>query len=323
MFSPKDRLDYRYFHKRSHYLAVIKSAITEAFSKDAALREVQVEWTYAMDDARRPIILLKSGKAQGLKYATEIKIHASLPSDVFTPPHLSPAKSLCRFNSTSATHTEEVDASDKSAEGTPLYAASIAHDNLHKSHLLHLHRLSTSLGPATERHLASFLALWRTWATQRAIPASRGASAWFAGMLLGWVVHGGRIGGQGGVRDRTKEVKGLGKGLGYWGCLRAVWEFVARTDFRETPVWIGHAESPIPLAQFVLPRGDGTNVNVMVDPEGMVNVLSGWEDGEVQLLRHHARETLAMLEDHSVDRFAEVFARAQRGRVGVFDEVVV
>lgn len=39
-------------------------------------------------------------------------------------------------------------------------------------------------------------------------------------MILGWVVDGGEVGKKGIKR------RGLGKGLGYWGALRAGWEFL-------------------------------------------------------------------------------------------------
>jgi U3 small nucleolar RNA-associated protein 22 len=136
-------------------------------------------------------------------------------------------------------------------------------------------------------------------------------------MLLGYIVEGGEIGGQGGVRERTKPAKGLGKGLGYWGALRAVWEFLARTDFTTTPVYIGAGESIINKADFCK-----AYKHVLVDPTGSVNVFAGWEEGEIELLRHYARETLAMLEDHSVDRFAETFLRHLDPRAGAFDEIV-
>lgn len=55
-------MNYRYFHKRSHYLAVIKKAIAKAFEGDAQLKEVHLEWANTMDDARRPIIVLRAGK---------------------------------------------------------------------------------------------------------------------------------------------------------------------------------------------------------------------------------------------------------------------
>jgi U3 small nucleolar RNA-associated protein 22 len=43
-------------------------------------------------------------------------------------------------------------------------------------------------------------------------------------MVLGWVTNGGEVG--------TKGIKrrGLGKGLGYWGALRAGWEFLGMSS---------------------------------------------------------------------------------------------
>jgi len=97
-------------------------------------------------------------------------------------------------------------------------------DTLHKSDLLYLHRLASTL--SHERALASFLALWRIWSTRRGISREKGGSGWFAGALAGWVVEGGEVGGKGGIRDETRKVAGLGKGLGGWQLLRAALEFI-------------------------------------------------------------------------------------------------
>ena len=128
---------------------------------------------------------------------------------MFPPSALQPSKSLLR--------------NDDESTSTPLYSMSILHDTLHKTHLLHLHRLSQLM---QDRTVDSFFALWRIWASRRGIAPERGGSGWFAAMVLGWVVEGGEIGGQGGDRTRTKRMRGLGKGLGYWGALRAAWEFL-------------------------------------------------------------------------------------------------
>jgi len=103
---------------------------------------------------------------------------------------------------------------------------------MHKSDLLYLHRLASTL--SQERALASFLALWRIWATRRGISKEKGGSAWFASALAGWVVEGGEMGGKGGVRGSLKRAAGLGKGLGGWQLLRAALEFVGeyRSDER-------------------------------------------------------------------------------------------
>lgn len=59
MLSPKDRMNYRYFHKRAHYLAVIKAALENAASADEELKGMEISWS---EDDRRPVIILKAGK---------------------------------------------------------------------------------------------------------------------------------------------------------------------------------------------------------------------------------------------------------------------
>ncbi|WVQ80672.1 hypothetical protein IAT38_002777 [Cryptococcus sp. DSM 104549] len=304
IFTPKDRLDYRYFYKRAHYLAVIFSELKRLSEKKGNMKGIEVEWTTAMGDERRPIVTLAAGKEQGLKSHVNIRIHASAPTGLFPISSLSPLKSLVRTSTSS---------DEPSSIPTPLYATSIMHDTLHKSHLLHLHRLSQLLTP--ERTTASYLAMWRIWAARRGIRVERGGSGWFAGLVLGWVVDGSMIGGAGGKREKVKKVAGLGKGLGHWGALRAAWEFLAHTNFNDTPVFMSTSDSGLPQHDFL-----HAFKNVLVDPTGRVNLFAEWEEGEVQLLRHHARETLGMLEDESVDRFADVFLKDQSLGPEVFDE---
>lgn len=263
MFSAKDRTAYRYFHKRAHYLAVIAEALTKAATKKGPLRGIAVEWEHA--DARRPIISIKCGKDQGLKHAIDIRIHASVPADVFQPATLFPTKSLIR------------DGDDPTP--TPLTSSSILHDTLHKPHLLHLHKLAQSL--SGERTADKFLALWRIWAGRRGLARDRGGSGWFASMILSWVVNGGEIGGQGGKRGVTKRVRGLGRSLGAWGALRAVWEFLANTDFEASPVFIASEEQVVPKPEFINAFKD-----VFVDPTGSVNIIGDWEKGDVELVSY-------------------------------------
>ncbi|OCF40806.1 hypothetical protein I317_05418 [Kwoniella heveanensis CBS 569] len=303
MFAPKDRMDYRYFHKRAHYLAVIFSALRQLIKKEGSLNGAEIQWSRAMEDVRRPIIIITAGKEQGLKHRIDIRIHASIPPSVFPLSTLSPTKSLLRTEAP-----------------TSLYSSSILHDTLQKLHLLHLHRLSQLMSP--ERTVDSFLAIWRIWANRRGLRRERGGSGWFASMVLGWVVDGGEVGGAGGVRDRLKKVRGVGKGLGHWGALRAAWEFLAHTDFECTPVFLTPStEDTISSLEFTRAFPSSP---ILVDPTGRVNIFAEWEKGEVDLLRYHARETLAMLEDETagLDHFANVFLRNQSLGPEVFDEFI-
>ena len=147
---------------------------------------------------------------QGLRHGVEIKIISATSTDLFPPSSLSPTKSLLRHS------TIPLDSP------TPLYSTSILHDTVHKHHLLHLHRLSQSC--TVERVVDSFLALWRVWASRRGVSRDRGASGWFASILLGWVVDGALVGGVGGDRARMRRDAGVGKSLNPWAALKAAWE---------------------------------------------------------------------------------------------------
>ncbi|BEJ17027.1 hypothetical protein CspHIS471_0604280 [Cutaneotrichosporon sp. HIS471] len=298
MFSAKDRTAYRYFHKRAHYLAVIAEGLKKASKKGGPLAGATIRWDNV--DAQRPIVVIEAGKAQGLKHALEVRIHASVPANTFPLATLYPSKSLVRGDDSGP---------------TPLCSSAILLDTLQKAHLLNLHQLSQSM--SGERTVDKFLALWRIWAARRGLTRAQGASGWFAAMLLTWVVQGADVGGKGGSRVATKRVRGLGKGLGAWGALRAVWEMLANTDFEATPVFIA-GEQAVPRPEFV-----GAFSDVLVDPTGTVNLFAGWEKGDVQLLRHYARETLAMLEDSTADHFADVFLQSQTLGPASFDEYVI
>jgi U3 small nucleolar RNA-associated protein 22 len=136
-------------------------------------------------------------------------------------------------------------------------------------------------------------------------------------MILGWIVNGGDVGVKG-DRSATKRTRGLGKGLGAWGALRAAWEFLANTDFAGTPVFMANEGDAIPHTEFTETYSD-----VFVDPSGTVNIIGEWERGDIELVRHYARETLAMLEDSNVDRFADVFLHNQTLGPAAFDEYLM
>lgn len=99
-------------------------------------------------------------------------------------------------------------------------------------------------------------------------------------MVLGFVVQGGEIGT---AKDRSmkKPKQGLGRGLSEWQLLRAGWELLSSTDFSKTPVYMK------PLADtYSVPAAEMINAfeHVFVEPTGTVNLLAGWEEGEISLV---------------------------------------
>ncbi|KAL7418605.1 U3 snoRNP protein [Cryptotrichosporon argae] len=309
MFSAKDRTAFRYFHKRLHYLAVVKAALDRASTGGGALAGTTTAWATPYD-FRRPIIILSAGKEQGLKHAVDIQIHAGLDAAVFPLAQLYPSKSLIRDPPASASAFASADA-DAAAAPAPQTSTSILHDTLHKRHVLHLHRLSQQLPSA----LAPFLALWHVWAARRGIPPARGGGGYVASQLLSWAVDGAALVDGDGATARVRRARGLGRGLSAYAALRAVWEQLATTDFAKTRVWVGDGDAEVPRDLIV-----AAFENVLVDTTGTVNVFAEWDRGEVDLLRHHARETLAALEAHA-DCFADIFLHSY-APTRVFDEYI-
>lgn len=56
LFTPKDRLDYRYFYKRGSYLGIVKAALQKA----EVLKGADVQWE--SQDERRPVVAITVGK---------------------------------------------------------------------------------------------------------------------------------------------------------------------------------------------------------------------------------------------------------------------
>lgn len=351
MFTPKDRLSNRYFHKRAHYMAVIASSLENLIesqqanksststgnskekkktkskgeaSKSTMSEEMQeiwktvdIKWTYLGQDVRRPILELTvpKNKTHGLKHTTTIRILPSLPAEaeVFAPSQLYPSKSNFRINTDGAADNGE---ETTLFTPTPMYNTSILLDGLHRYYLLWLHRVHKSC-PA----FRSALALWRIWGDRRGLSDRSGSGAmgwsWFGAQILGFIIEGGEIGGVGKEKTMNRAKKGLGRGLSEWQLLRAGWEFLASTDFSQTAVYIKTMPGAIrfPAEEFV-------NVfnNVLVDCSGQINLFAGWNQGEIDLLRHEARNTLNMLSD-SVDRFDETFLRSLQSPMIRFDDV--
>ncbi|ORX40762.1 Nrap protein [Kockovaella imperatae] len=303
LFSPKDRMDFRYFHKRIYYLAIIKKSLEMLGEKSgASLSGIKVRWEDAHGDSRRPIIVISAGKEQGLRDSVEISVSAAAPGALFQPSSLSPSKSLLR------------DAGIPESAQTPLYSTSIIQDTLHKAHLLHLHHLSQFA--TVDRMVDAFLALWRIWASRRGLQRHRGGSGWFASMLLGWVMDGVLIGGSGGDRTKFRREPGLGKSLTAWAALKAAWERIGSMDLSKRPVSLCVSQDPmIPLPQIL----ESFSV-ALVDPTGSINIFAEWDEGDIELLQYHARETLALLEHVDEDHFSDVFLRNLSITSGVYDD---
>jgi U3 small nucleolar RNA-associated protein 22 len=67
-------MSYRYFHKRTHYLAVIMASLRELAGKEkAGLRGVDLGWGCTGGDVRRSAIILTAGKGWLASAATGLR----------------------------------------------------------------------------------------------------------------------------------------------------------------------------------------------------------------------------------------------------------
>jgi U3 small nucleolar RNA-associated protein 22 len=64
LFSPKDRLDYRYFYKRGYYLGIVKSNLEKASKAKGGFGGATISWD--SQDERRPVIAISVGKGVSL-----------------------------------------------------------------------------------------------------------------------------------------------------------------------------------------------------------------------------------------------------------------
>ena len=112
----------------------------------------------------------------------------------------------------------------------------------------------------------------------------------------------------------------IGSGLNEWQLLRASWEFLTSHDFANPAVFTLPSDTSgpaIPPREF--PKAFS---RTFVDPSGAVNILAGLEEGDLDLIRHHARETSQMLaRAGKSDTFESVFMTDLSNASVVFDEV--
>ncbi|PWN29957.1 Nrap protein [Jaminaea rosea] len=325
LFQEKDHMNYRYFHKRAFYLAVVAAAI----STSEELRGVQV--TFGGDERRPTLVLSPPKDKSGLDFSklkAEVRIHLAHQPDLFPPARLAPGRNNVR----SASADDEASGSALAAP-TPRYNASILLDSLRAPHLVYLHATAKACPAFTDAAL-----LLRVWAFQRGfgsghttdgsvrrLVAGTEGARFVLTMVLAHLLHGeelsDRKAGPLGVAARAKLFNTFSSYQLFRGCI----DWLATHDFASHPVFMKSApEHGLVSRSDRIPREDFTAQyeRVLVDPTGSVNLLDEWTPGAVDLLQHEARLTFAMLDDEGpTDHFSDIFLRAKSCPSFTFDEL--
>lgn len=325
IFQEKDHLNFRYFHKRAFYLAVIAAALSSTENLG-----VQILYSLEGGDAKKPLLVLKpiSNKSETdfSRTKAEIRIHLACDADIFTLGRLAPSRNNIRASEASD------DSASSTQQPTPLYNNAILADSLRGAHLVYLHATKKAC-PA----FADACLLLRVWAFQRGFgsgllsgsksssSASRRTAAgsdnarFFLTMVLAHLLHGEeKIPGRGSTRAK------LANGFSSYQLFRGVIDWLASHDFVRQPIFMKSAPAHGLSSRSDKISRDGFAQHfsrVFVDPTGSVNFLASWLPGSVDLLQYEAKQTFAMLDDGETDHFDELFLVAKRNPNFVFDDV--
>ncbi|PWN52033.1 Nrap protein [Violaceomyces palustris] len=325
LFQEKDHMNFRYFHKRAFYLAVLADAITN--SKQPKLG-VQTSFQLMEGDPRRPILVLKplhdKSDTDFTKTKALIRIHLAHEPNLFPYGRLAPSRNSVRVGA------GESDARDLTP--TPRYNSAILADGLQVAHLVYLHATAQAC-PA----FADACLLLKTWAFQRGfgsgsrISKTSGAPRrqvagshsirFVLTMVLAHLLHGEeKVAGKGATRPK------LANGFSSYQLFRGVVDWLASHDFTTKPVFM----KDLPSAGLVsrsdkIPREDFSShfEKVMVDPSGSINLLASLPAGSVELLQHEAKKALAMLNDSNGDHFEALFLQDRTASAFTFDETAL
>ncbi|KAI5855226.1 Nrap protein [Tricharina praecox] len=284
MFQEKDYMNYRYFHKRAYYLAVVASALAD--SKE--LRGLKMEYSFMNGDQLKPILVVSPGSeagsdAKSLKWS--INIIPSAPSNIFPAGKLYPLKNCVRPQ-------QAADAPAKATSApvfdpTPVYNASLAADMTYFPYLALLHSSSSTCAAFTDACV-----LGRVWLRQRGFggAVSKGGFGHFEwAVIMAFLLKGGG----------TKGHALLAAGYSNYQMFKAMLQFLAGRNLSIDPLVFGTTESV---------KKAGSKAPVLFDGERGVNVLYKMTPWSYEMLRHEAERTLECLNNTTLsDQFEVVF----------------
>ncbi|KAF8269425.1 Nrap protein-domain-containing protein [Lactarius quietus] len=310
LFQEKDYMNYRFFHKRAFYLAVIAKYVTDPKSH----LNVDAFYESKRGDPRLTTLILRpkhdNTPTDFSKLNAVIRIIPTLPaSSPIRQMRCSPTRSNFRV------HLHDLADSDHENRPTPSYNAVLM---LASSPLRDVLSVNTLKNDIPAYHDA--LSLLRVWGNQRGYGEGRrtcirgfeGAGPlWSA--LLELSVRGGEP-----RAEKTAQTLPLRAGLSSYQLFKAVLDLLSRHDFSREPLFVkstgGHLFAPEEYS--------GRFEAILVDSSSCVNVLAGVPLASVEMLKHDARATLEVLDGASGDPFSEAFLRDHRDLTSRFDCVL-
>ncbi|KAI8056751.1 Nrap protein [Syncephalis plumigaleata] len=296
LFTEKDILNYRYFHKRAYYLAEMASALKRASPTSLA---VHLSYTFIDNDPRRPILVLTgNGKGGDTDISSLggvcIRIFPALNECTLPIRKLAPGRNCVRpqfigqIKESNENENEHEDA-NRAMMATPRYNASLLADTLFKEHLAYLYA-QTKTCPG----LVDACALARVWLYQRGFgQKGRVFNGFLWSMLTVYLLHGGN--------GKFK----LASGFSSYQLFKGTMDFIANHDFKHHPIIMN--KTPPMEGEFTASEFTRHYSVVIIDPTHRLNLAAGITLAELELLQYEARLAMACFRDANRDTFAPLF----------------
>ncbi|KAH9173856.1 Nrap protein [Lactarius sanguifluus] len=310
LFQEKDYMNYRFFHKRAFYLAVIAKHVSGPKSH----LNVDVCYESKRGDTRLTTLILRHNHdntpTDFSKLNAVIRIIPTLPtSSPIRQARCSPTRSNFRV------HLHELAGSDYENRPTPLYNAILM---LASSPLRDVLSVNTLKNDIPAYHDA--LSLLRVWANQRGYGEGRrtcirgfeGAGPlWITSLEL--LVRGEEPRGENNAKSLPSRT-----GLSSYQLFKAVLDLLSRHDFSRKPLFVKSKGGRL----FAAEEYSGRFEAVLVDSSSCVNVLAGVPLTSIEMLKLDARATLEVLDGTCGEPFSEVFLLDHRDLTSRFDCVL-
>ncbi|KAK9457688.1 Nrap protein [Dipodascopsis uninucleata] len=275
LFSEKDYVNFRYFHKRAFYIAYIAKNLS---STDLP---VNLSYEFLDGDCLRPILRLDPKKVDSSdldfhKLKCHIRILPSIEVDTFNVTKLAPSRNCIRYNLANG---------ESELKPTPFYNNSLLAEMQYFPNTVFLHKASKSCSGFVDA-----CKLGQIWLKQRRFSSSideGGFGSWEWSLLIASLLQGGG----------TNGSSILSNGLSSYQLFKAVVAYIANNDLISSP-FILVKESSI---------SKNMDIPLLVNNSIGLNILWRMSPSDYSRLRHEATVTNSSLDDLNGDHFDSVF----------------
>ncbi|KAJ3190532.1 hypothetical protein HK101_008719 [Irineochytrium annulatum] len=289
LFLEKDHLNYRYFYKRSYFLAIFAGMLKEKLGDRYSLS------FSACDNDRRRVILLLEPSDDGDKGGYIIRVFPTIAQNVFASRRLAPGRNSVRPISDTPNTKDSAD-----LPSTPHYNTALLMDTSLLSSLNFLAHHSSTCGGFTTACI-----LGRVWVSQKGLYDK--FNGFLFSLVLGYLLNG-----QGSMR--------VSKSFPPEKLFTHTLKFLASPEFVRTPIFLTPNGKALDQPEVLLYYYGTSDVwkfsrdafashfeAVIVDSTGTINFGSNLTKVDLQHVHYEAKSTVAMLEDKVNDNFALIF----------------